>query len=155
MSKIYTYAGDAEHISVVQLRMCEILADMRMLWIILGRERVSQCQPWAWLVTSVKILSAHWTEKYWAFIGQKSAAGHLRPSPGCSLPIRAVRCRLLIDRYTQRIKHASPVTIRPRKIPKLDSRIWFRKWKERLTLSHLYLIGHRGSFFTTTHWINF
>ena len=45
MSKIYTYAGDAEHISVVQLRMCEILADMRMLWIILGRERVSQCQP--------------------------------------------------------------------------------------------------------------
>ena len=64
--------------------------------------------------------------QYWALIGQRSAAGHLPPSPGrlspASLPIRAVRCRLLIDRYTQRIKHASPVTIKPREIIKAIGR---------------------------------
>ena len=59
---------------VVQLRMSEILADMmRMLGIILGRERVSQCQT-----------GADWSlrPQYCAVIGQKSAAGHLPPSKG-------------------------------------------------------------------------
>ena len=70
---------------VVQLRMSEILADMmRMLGIILGRERVSQCQT-----------GADWSlrPQYCAVIGQKSAAGHLPPSKGWPSPAPLARCR--------------------------------------------------------------
>ena len=70
---------------VVQLRMREILADMmRMLGIILGRERVSQCQT-----------GADWSlrPQYCAVIGQKSAAGHLPPSKGWPSPASLARCR--------------------------------------------------------------
>ena len=111
------------------------------MWDILWYENaLDNSRPWEsksvsagpWLVTSVTILHSDWPRPItWSqcchLIGQKSAAGHLPPSPGWpalgSLPIRAVRCRLLIDRYTQKIKHASPVKIRPREIIKSNENL--------------------------------
>ena len=111
------------------------------MWDILWYENaLDNSRPWeskpvsagTWLVTSVTILLSDWPRPItWSqcchLIGQMSAAGHLPPSPGWpapgSLPIRVVRCRLLIDRYIQRIKHASPVKIRPGEIIKSNENL--------------------------------